>query len=96
MTWGLDNPDCLYGYTRIRGDARYRITGTRGSARHLEFQVNTGHQSDGDIGGWKAVSALSQPTLGWVATSRHPSDRFETYNSPNGSMSSRPSVPMKL
>jgi hypothetical protein len=63
MTWGLDNPDCLYGYTRLRGDARYRITGHRGSARHLEMQVNTGHQGDGDFAGWRAVSALSGDDL---------------------------------
>jgi hypothetical protein len=63
MSWGLDNPDCLYGYTRVRGDARYRITGNRGSARHLEFQVNTGHQGDGNVAGWKAVSALSGDDL---------------------------------
>jgi hypothetical protein len=63
MTWGLDNPDCLYGYTRVRGDARYRITGRAGSARHLELQVNRGHQSDGDVGGWRAVSALSGDEL---------------------------------
>lgn len=63
MTWGLDNPDTLYGYTRLRGDASYRIAGHRGSARHLELQVNTGHQGDGDFAGWKAVAALSGDEL---------------------------------
>jgi hypothetical protein len=58
MSWGLDNPDTLYTYTRVRGDAEYRIVGTAGSARHIEFQVNTGHYSDGDFTGWQAVSAL--------------------------------------
>lgn len=58
MSWGLDNPDTLYTYTRVRGDAEYRIVGTRGTARHIEFQVNTGHYSDGDFTGWQAVSAL--------------------------------------
>ena len=58
MSWGLDNPDTLYTYTRVRGDADYRIVGRRGSARHVEFQVNTGHYSDGDFTGWRAVSAL--------------------------------------
>ena len=59
MSWGLDNPDTLYTYTRVRGDADYRIVGTRGTARHIEFQVNTGHYSDGDFTGWQAVSALA-------------------------------------
>jgi hypothetical protein len=58
MSWGLDNPDTLYNYTRVSGDATYRIVGTRGTACHIEFQVNTGHQSDGDFTGWRAVSAL--------------------------------------
>jgi hypothetical protein len=58
MSWGLDNPDTLYNYTRVRGDATYRIVGTRGTACHIEFQVNTGHQSDGDFTGWRAVSAM--------------------------------------
>lgn len=63
MTWGLDNPDCLYGYTRLDGTGTYRITGTRGSARHIELQVNTGHQGDGDFAGWKAVSARNGDEL---------------------------------
>ena len=25
MSWGLDNPDCNYTYTRVRGDTDYRI-----------------------------------------------------------------------
>ena len=58
MSWGLDNPDTLYTYTRSAGDADYRIVGRRGTARHAEFQVNTGHYSDGDFTGWRAVSAL--------------------------------------
>jgi len=59
MTWGLDNPDCTYRYTRLDGAGVYRITGSPGTARHLELQVNTGHQGDGDVGGWKAVSSLT-------------------------------------
>jgi hypothetical protein len=58
-TWGLDNPDCLYSYTRLRGDGTYRIRGQMGSARHLELQVNTGHLCDGDFMGWKAISSLT-------------------------------------
>src|SRR5690606_17377059 len=58
-SWGLDNPDCVYSYTRIDGAGSYRIVGQAGTARHVELQVNTGHQSDGDFAGWRAVSALS-------------------------------------
>ncbi len=58
MSWGLDNPDCNYSYARIRGDARYRVGGRIGSARHLEIQVNTGHFGDGNVGGWRTVSSL--------------------------------------
>lgn len=58
MSWGLDNPDCNYSWARVRGDASYRISGHRGSARHLEFQVNTGHFGDGNVGGWRTVSSI--------------------------------------
>jgi hypothetical protein len=47
--WGLDNPDCLYLYAPLRGDAAYRITGHRGSAHHIDFQVNAGHYSLGSV-----------------------------------------------
>jgi hypothetical protein len=70
MSWGLDNPDCNYSWARVRGDARYRIEGTRGSARQLEFQVNTGHFGDGKMpafsggeGGWRTVSHLAGDQL---------------------------------
>jgi hypothetical protein len=62
-SWGLDNPDCLYSYTRIRPDARYRLAGTLGTACHTEIQVNTGHYADGDLGGWQAVSAITADDL---------------------------------
>jgi len=70
MSWGLDNPDCNYSWARVRGDANYRIEGTRGSARQLEFQVNTGHFADGKMpafsggeGGWRTVSFLAGDDL---------------------------------
>jgi hypothetical protein len=70
MSWGLDNPDCNYSFARIRGDARYRIHGTRGSARHIEFQVNTGHLGDGNTPGfgnaadaWRTISFVAGDTL---------------------------------
>jgi len=43
LSWGVDNPDCLYLYSAIRGDASYRIHGHRGSAHHFDVQVNRGH-----------------------------------------------------
>lgn len=77
MSWGLDNPDCNYSWARVRGDAEYRISGWRGSARHLEFQVNTGHMGDGNIpafgGGdraWRTVSFLSGDALDCDAEGR--------------------------
>lgn len=63
MTWGLDNPDCLYRNTRIDPTGDYRIRGTRGTACHLEIQVNTGHFGDGDFAGWKAVSSITGDDL---------------------------------
>lgn len=42
-SWGIDNPDCLYLYSAVRGDASYRIHGSRGSACHLDVQVSRGH-----------------------------------------------------
>jgi hypothetical protein len=55
MTWGLDNPDTTYLYSRLAPGRAYRLTGDRGTARHLEVQVNTGHQGDGDFTGWQAT-----------------------------------------
>jgi hypothetical protein len=70
MSWGLDNPDCNYSFARVRGGARYRISGTRGSARHIEFQVNTGHLGDGHTPGfgnaaeaWRTLSFVSGDEL---------------------------------
>lgn len=59
MTWGLDAPDCLYVYAPIRGDACYRIEGDRGSANHIDIQVNTGHYAMGDVASWLTVSSMS-------------------------------------
>ena len=58
LSWGLDNPDCNYSWARIRGDAEYRIRGNRGTACHLEFQVNSGHFGDGNVGGWRTISSI--------------------------------------
>jgi ribosomal protein S16 len=77
MSWGLDNPDCNYSWARVRGDACYRIAGWRGSARHLELQVNTGHLGDGNVpalgGGddaWRTVSFLGARELETDAAGR--------------------------
>jgi hypothetical protein len=59
MKWGLDAPDCLYLYASVRGDASYRISGDRGTARHLDIQVNWGHFAEGDIAKWGTISSAS-------------------------------------
>ncbi|MCW2786365.1 MAG: hypothetical protein JWP74_2882 [Marmoricola sp.] len=64
MTWGLDNPDTTYLYSRLAPGRSYRLTGDRGSARHLEVQVNTGHQGDGDFSGWTATWWATGTDLG--------------------------------
>ena len=56
--WGLDNPDCAYLYAPLRGDAVYRVWGRRGSARHIEFQVNWGHFANGSIDEWGTLGSL--------------------------------------
>ncbi len=63
MSWGLDCPDCLYLYATVRGDARYRISGIRGSANHIDFQVNHGHFASGDISAWGTVSSMNSLEL---------------------------------
>ena len=77
MSWGLDNPDCNYSWARVRGDARYRISGLRGSACHVEFQVNNGHLGDGNVPGfgggenaWRTISFLSGRDLACDAEGR--------------------------
>lgn len=45
-SWGIDNPDCIYLYAPIRGDASYRLRGDAGSARHFDVQISRGHFAD--------------------------------------------------
>jgi len=59
MPWGLDCPDCLYLYAAVRGDATYRIWGNRGSANHIDIQVNYGHFAQGDVASWGTVSSCN-------------------------------------
>jgi hypothetical protein len=61
--WGLDMPDCLYLYAPLRGDAAYRVWGRRGSAHHVDLQVNWGHFASGDIAAWGTVSSASADQL---------------------------------
>jgi hypothetical protein len=62
-SWGLDCPDCLYLYAPLRGDAVYRVWGTRGGANHLDIQVDHGHFAFGDISKWGTLSSLSDLEL---------------------------------
>ena len=46
---GLDNPDTLYFGARIREDAEYVVTGTRGTTADLSFQVLNGDYTPADV-----------------------------------------------
>ncbi len=63
MPWGLDNPDCLYLYAPLRGGAEYRVFGNRGSANHVDFQVNFGHFANGELASWGTVASLDGQDL---------------------------------
>src|SRR5262245_1910631 len=58
LPWGLDNPDTLYLQAAVRGGARYRIHGNRGSAHHLDLQVNFGHFAQGEIASWGTIDSI--------------------------------------
>jgi hypothetical protein len=74
MKWGLDCPDCLYLYAPVRGDAHYRLWGNRGTANHLDVQVNYGHFASGDISQWGTISSTSGLEL-----ATEPDGTFELY-----------------
>jgi hypothetical protein len=61
--WGLDMPDCLYLFAPLCGDAVYRVWGSRGTATHVDFQVNWGHFALGDIAAWGTVSSANDLEL---------------------------------
>jgi len=63
VKWGLDCPDCLYLYTAVDGDSEYIVSGNRGSANHIDLQVNFGHFAAGDISQWGTVSSISGDEL---------------------------------
>ncbi|MCL2581360.1 MAG: hypothetical protein FWE35_02770 [Streptosporangiales bacterium] len=48
---GLDNPDTLYLHANLRDDAEYVITGQRGTAADLSFQVLKGDYSPAEVPG---------------------------------------------
>ncbi len=55
--WGAENADNLYLWTKIRGDASYRITGTRGSVHDFLIEVKEGYMQLGDDRNFAALSA---------------------------------------
>jgi hypothetical protein len=59
VRWGLDNPDCLYLFASVRGDAEYRVWGDPGSAAHLDLQVNAGHYASGAVEGVRTLGSLA-------------------------------------
>ncbi|MFA5883403.1 MAG: DUF1214 domain-containing protein [Acidimicrobiia bacterium] len=63
MSWGLDSPDCLYLYCRIRAGGTYRVGGTRGGSRAIDVQVNAGHYADGKFGQWPSVAVVAGDDL---------------------------------
>ena len=49
LKWGMDCPDAAYVGSAIRGDATYRLTGSRGTVRYLGFQVMGGMESMANV-----------------------------------------------
>ena len=54
-SWGLDNPDTKYSFTRLEPGARYRIAGDPGTALEMEIQVDSGHFADGRFSEWECL-----------------------------------------
>ncbi len=42
----------------LRGGAVYRVWGNRGSANHIDLQVNWGHYANGAISEWGTIGSL--------------------------------------
>ncbi|MAG33341.1 MAG: hypothetical protein CL908_20895 [Deltaproteobacteria bacterium] len=63
MPWGLDHPDCLYLYAALRADAEYRVWGARGSANHLDIQVNAGHFALGSVEATRTIASCDDGAL---------------------------------
>jgi len=49
LKWGMDCPDAFYSGASVRGDAVYRVSGRRGTARYLGFQVMAGIESTANV-----------------------------------------------
>lgn len=72
---GGDNPDQRYLFTRVRGDATYRIWGRLGKQRGLEFQLYAGEP-------WRKGGGRSVSTLASRDLKLDDEGRFEVFLSP--------------
>ncbi len=72
---GGDNPDQRYLFTRVRGDATYRIWGTLGTQSGLELQVYAGEP-------WRKEGGRSVSTLAFRDIHFDEAGRFEVFLSP--------------
>ncbi len=72
---GGDNPDQRYLFAQVRGDATYRIWGTLGKQRGLEFQVYAGEP-------WRKNGGRSVSTLPFKKIEFDADGRFEIFLSP--------------
>lgn len=69
---GGDNPDQRYLFSRVRGDATYRIWGTRGSVNGIELQVYAGEP-------WRKGGGRSVSTLAFEDIAFDEAGRFEIF-----------------
>ena len=67
LKWGMDCPDALYSGTPVRGDATYRITGNRGSARYVGFQVMGGMETLANVVA-DDLDVADDGTFAWTLT----------------------------
>jgi len=72
---GGDNPDQRYAFAKVRGDATYRIWGTLGTQRGLEFQLYAGEP-------WRKGGGRSVSTLAFEDVRFDADGRFEVLLSP--------------
>ncbi len=72
---GGDNPDQRYLFSRVRGDATYRIWGTLGAQRGLELQVYAGEP-------WRKGGGRSVSTLAFEDIDFDEAGSFEVFLSP--------------
>lgn len=42
VTWGLENPDCVYTFASLRAGETYRLFGNRGTAHYVGLQTMDG------------------------------------------------------